>query len=286
MLPSPSDLTYFIEIAGSLNLSRAAERLGVSQPSLTLAIQRLESSVGTSLLLRSNKGVSLTPAGKQLLLRTRELLQSWEKLSADVVSSMDEVRGRYRLGCHAAVAQYVLPPFLPKLLSDFPKLEIQLVHDLSRKVTESVIRMEVELGIVVNPIRHPDLVIHPLTTDEVSLWAIEAVASGGPNSDVLICDPDLIQTQEILSRLKKGSQQFSRVLPTSSLEVVASLTASGAGVGVLPGRVAGLSRGSKAMKRLPKAPVFKDEICLLYRVENRRVKTIQTISQVVIGAFQ
>lgn len=68
MIPSVAELTYFLEVSNSLNLSRASERLGISQPSLSLAIKRLEQTIGTSLFLRHKHGVSLTQAGKQAIV--------------------------------------------------------------------------------------------------------------------------------------------------------------------------------------------------------------------------
>ena len=76
MTISPSDLTYFIEVAHTKNLSRAAERLGITQPSLTLAIQRIEHSLGTDVLIRSKKGVVLTKAGRSLLIHSKTLMSS------------------------------------------------------------------------------------------------------------------------------------------------------------------------------------------------------------------
>ncbi len=64
MIPSPTDLKYFMEVAQTQNVSRAAERLGISQPSLSLAIRRMEQSVGAPLLIRSKRGVTMTQAGK------------------------------------------------------------------------------------------------------------------------------------------------------------------------------------------------------------------------------
>jgi len=60
MLPSAAELEYFLEVANTLNLSRASERLGLSQPSLSLAIKRLELSIGTQLFIRHKQGVTLT----------------------------------------------------------------------------------------------------------------------------------------------------------------------------------------------------------------------------------
>ncbi len=277
-LPSPTDLTYFLEIAVAKNMTRASERLGVSQPSLTLAMHRLEDVVGAKLLIRGSQGVSLTPAGKQLQTRARELLQSWSLLRSEALKSQLEVQGLFTLGCHPSVARYALPLFLPKLLAEFPKLELRLLHDLSRRVTDSVIRMEADFGIAVNPTRHPDLVVHLLGEDEVTLWG-----ASDAEQDTLIYEPDLLQSQEILAALKRSKSKYRRLLPTSSLEVVAKLAAAGAGVGILPGRVAALE--GKALRRLPKAPVVRDEIYWLYRVENRSVRAVQALTERVAAAF-
>src|SRR6266404_5704242 len=126
MLPSSSDLTYFLEIAHLGNLTHAANRLGVSQPSLTLAMQRLEQSVGTGLFIRSRQGVKLTKAGDRLLLEARKLVSQWEELRQQTLDSMNEIQGAFVLGCHSAVAHYSLPLFLPSLLASHPKLEVTL----------------------------------------------------------------------------------------------------------------------------------------------------------------
>src|SRR5437870_4959801 len=112
MLPSPTDLTYFLEIAQQGNLTHSAQRLGVSQPSLTLAMQRLEQCMGTAIFIRSRQGVKLTKAGDRLLSEARALMGQWENLRQQAVASMNEIRGRFSLGCHPSVARYTLPLFL------------------------------------------------------------------------------------------------------------------------------------------------------------------------------
>lgn len=287
MMPSPSDLTYFLEVAGTANLSRAAERIGISQPSLTLAIQRLEDSVGVPLLLRSKKGVTLTPAGKQLATHTRHLLQEWESVRSKALDTHEKVTGNITIGAHPSVAMYSLPFFLPELLDSYPDLQIKLIHDHSRKITEQVASMQIELGIVVNPSRHPDLVIKTLCHDEVTLWT-GPKAFNTQNSDkqegVLVCDPDLIQSQELVKKLKRSGLKFKRYLTTSNLEVATSLTAVGAGIGILPGRVATKDKSLK-LKKLPKAPFYRDEICVVYRVENRNVRSIQKVIEMISQVF-
>ena len=114
-IPSPTDLIYFIEVSNLLNLSRAAESLGISQPSLTLAMRRIEQAVGVAVLVRHKHGVSLTIAGKQLLAHARQLLQQWDSVRAQTLASHDEMQGSYTIGCHPSVALYVLPRFLNKI---------------------------------------------------------------------------------------------------------------------------------------------------------------------------
>lgn len=279
MLPSPSDLTYFMEIAQHGNLTHAAQRLGVSQPSLTLAVQRLENSVGTSVLIRSRQGVKLTKAGEKLLLETRRLLGDWEILKQQALSAMNEVQGHFRLGCHASVARYALPVFLPKLLQEHPELELTLHHQLSRQVTRQVLDLELDIGIAVNVTPHPDLVMKSLAKDEVTLWK----SARSKNDDVLLCEPSLLQTQAIMRKLKSSGFTFRRTLESSNLEVIASLVECGAGVGVLPKRVARAQ--SADLIQVKGAPVFQDEISLLYRIENKNVRAIQALSRAIQDGF-
>ena len=273
---SPQDLRYFLECARSGNLSRASERLGISQPAITMALRRLEDEVGVQLFHRSKKGVRLTKAGELLQHEAKSLADHWEQLARVVRGSAEEVRGTYTIGCHASVALYSLPQTLPGLLKDFPGLQLNLQHDLSRKITEQAVRGEVDIAIVVNPVRHPDLVIRPLCKDEVTFWVSKEENSNnrpGSESAVLLCQPELAQTQHLLRKCKV---KFDRIVQSASLENIAALAEAGAGVAVLPSRVA---KQWKRLKPLPDFPVYEDEIAILYRAENRRVAAFQELAK-------
>lgn len=276
MIPSSADLKYFMEIAQTQNVSRAAERLGISQPSLSLAIRRLEQQLGAALFIRSKRGVSITQAGRQLLAKARCLQESWEDVQASALASMEKVQGSYTLGCHPSVGLHSLKGVIPKLLAAHPQLNLTLKHDLSRRITEDVISMKVDIGIVVNPVHHPDLVILPLCKDEFTLWRS---AQKMETEDVLICDPDLAQAQTLMKKLGSQGIKISRVMTSGNLEVIADLTAHGAGYGLLPAQVA--ARTCKRIVRVPRAPVFYDDHCLIFRVENRAAKSIQAIQKAI-----
>lgn len=286
MLPSAQDLKYFLELSETRNYSRAAERLGISQPSLSVAMQRLELLFGVPLMHRSKRGAELTQAGRQLVPRAKRLLDSWEGIRSEVIASERDMQGNYTLGCHVSVAAYSLPLFLPAVHAEFPKLEIRLVHDLSRRILEQVVRMEVDLGLVINPVPHPDLVLKRIASDEVTLWAprkpkFKANSEAG---GVLFCDLDLAQTKDLLGKMKRAGLSFGRVVHSSSLEVIAELAASGAGAALLPARVAQLNHGS-ALSPVPGAPVFHDELYIAYRHENRGNKALETLIKHAVAGF-
>lgn len=272
-LPSPAEIKYFIEIAHSLNLSRAAERLGIRQPTLSVALARLEKNLDIRLFTRTKKGVTLTEAGESFLAKSQDLMQLWTDLRAQTQNQAREIRGHVRIGCHASVALYTVPLFLPDVLKEFPDLEVALEHDFSRKITESVISLKLDLGIVVNPVQHPDLVIKKVCDDEVCFWS-----SKNPDpstSRILIADQQLHQTHALLKKIKKSKQSFDKFISTSSLEVARELAAAGGGVAILPTRVA----ASAPLKRWSHLPSFHDEVCVIYRVERKRSPTLQMLAE-------
>lgn len=275
ILPSFNDINYFLEVSSTKNISRAAERLGITQPSLSSAIKRLEDSLGSQLLIRSRSGVQLTKAGADLQTKGRLLLLNWEQLKSEINRKMENVSGQYIIGSHPSVALYTLPRFLPQLLKQYPELDIKLVHDLSRKITEEVISYKIDFGLVVNPVKHPDLVIRELCLDEVGFWVSKKyfeTQDPGSESATLICDPNLQQTQKLLIDLAKKKIHFNRFIHSSNLEVITELTMDGAGVGILPQRVASRHKSFGLQPIKGNYPSFKDRVCLVYRADAQKTK--------------
>lgn len=282
MLPGSSEIQYFIEVAHCQNLSRASEKLGITQPTLSLSMKKLETNLGVILFTRSKSGVKLTKYGKKFLVSSRNLLDQWQKMQYEATREETDIRGRYTLGLHPSVALYTLSNFLPKFLENYKDVELTLNHGLSRIMTEEVISYKSDFGIVVNPVHHPDLVITPLCLDEVKLWQIP----GNKNTDVLICDDSLSQSLDIMRKLKKNHQKkFKRVISSNNLEVVQDLVRSGAGVGILPARVA-LKDKSHKLKTLSKElPIFTDKICLIYRMDSQKTATFKLIIEEIKSIF-
>ena len=279
MVPSSSELSYFYVVANALNISRAACQLGISQPALTLAIKRLEFNIGTHLFIRHKKGVTLTQAGKNLLAHVKPLLSYWNSAKSQSLLHHDDAYGSYTIGCHSTSITQIAR-FLPELLKTYPNLEINIYHDISRKITEQLINLTLDIGIVSNPVKHQDLIITKLYDNEFSFWISKQSnireTAYSEEATVLICDPALAQTQLLLKKIKNNKIRFSRILTVNSLESVASLTASGCGIGILP-TCLGKHVYSNSIKKIIHLPVHSDPVCLVYRHENRAVHAIQLI---------
>lgn len=258
------DIRYFVEVAQVGNITRAAERLGIRQPSLSAAMQRLEGSLATELLIRGRVGVELTREGKLFFGRAKVFLNEWSELERAVHQHGNEPVGSFSIGAHPTIALHWLPTRLVPLLKRWPLLELTIRHDLSRRITEQVVSHELDFGVVVNPVRHPDLVISELGTDVFTAWSRPA-----GQADTVLCDPDLLQTQQLLRRLEKKGLRFRRTVSSSNLELLAQLAAHGAGVALLPTHLAQNARPT--LKPISgDAPSVLDSVCLVYRADAQR----------------
>lgn len=278
MMPSAAELTYFLEAANTLNLSIAAKNLGMTQPALSRAIQNLEMTTGAALLIRHQRGVTLTPAGKKMLQQVKPLLQHWQNTKLEALAAHQEVQGKIKIGCHSTTAIF-LHGILCELLEQYTGLEIELCHGYSENLTQQVIDLNLDIGIVTNPIQYPDLIIRKITETDTTLWVgkgnreIQKIHS--PDS-ILICNPAVRHTQIMLQQCKTRKINFRRLLKVNSIEVVASLTANGCGIGLLPSSFVQAIYGSK-LKRIANMPVIKDDLNLIYRKEYINVKAVQII---------
>lgn len=259
---SLNDLFHFTEIAHSRTLSEGARKLNISQPSLTESIKRLENSLGVVLFYRSRSGIQLTQDGRELLKRAKTLKNNYEDIRSFAHKESSDVLEKLKLGAHSTVAQYLFPKTFQILKESSPQLQIEMIHDLSRNIQEKVQRGEIDIAIVINPTRVPDLVIKELATDRVGFFSVKKDGRGDFKEQAIICNTDLYQTQSLLKKLKFTPK---KLMTTNSLELIARLSEEDVGIGIIPERVAKMI--SSKLKLLESFPLIKDEITLVYRPE-------------------
>ena len=129
------DLKYFVALADERHFGKAADACFVSQPSLSIQIQKLEKSLGVKLLERSSRSVLLTDIGKVIAEQARELLQRADTIREFAKQAQDPLSGELNVGLISTLIPYLLPHLLPELVKteSFPKLKIYLTeHHIPR----------------------------------------------------------------------------------------------------------------------------------------------------------
>lgn len=263
MIPSETEIHYFLEIYQTLHISKAALRLGITQPTLTQSLQKLEEKLDTKLFYRTKQGVVPTSSATVFYGQAQRLKECWKEIQEKVFVSTSEVEGVFTVGCHQSVAQYTAPSLLRNLQREAPKLRIHFLHDSSRRITEKVVSYEVDIGYVVNPTKHLDLVLKKLGDDRVTFWQKKG-ATALPKR--IFADGQREQVEELLGKTYQKHFREWKIVQSTSLEVVRTLVSQGLGIGILPERVARAeNRNLEIYDR--NLPFRHDEIFLAYRRE-------------------
>lgn len=171
MLMDTRQLAAFCEVVERKSFSHAAERLGVTQPAVSLQVRSLEKRLGTRLLDRSGRRVEPTEAGQRLYRLAQRMLTLEDQLLEEV-SSADAVgvlRGELALGASTGPGGTVVPVLLGEFQREHPELSVALSISDTNRVIEQVAERELELGIVGASPRHRGVVFEPFFRDEVIL---------------------------------------------------------------------------------------------------------------------
>jgi DNA-binding transcriptional LysR family regulator len=135
-------------LAQEMNMRKAAERLFVSQPALSQRLQTIEKEWGIKLFVRSQKGLSLTPAGEAVVRFANEVLEKEEKVREEIQAMNSEVYGTLRIACASIVGQNWLPQVLKRFVNRYPHAKISLVTGWSSEILKSLYDDHVHIGIV------------------------------------------------------------------------------------------------------------------------------------------
>jgi DNA-binding transcriptional LysR family regulator len=177
MLMDTRQLAAFCEVVERKSFSQAAERLGVTQPAVSLQVRSLEKRLGTKLLDRSGRRVEPTEAGRRLYRAAQRMLSIEGQLLEEVSGADDgELRGELSLGASTGPGGTVVPVLLGEFQRENPELRVALAISDTNHVIEQVAERELELGVVGASPRHRGVVFEPFFRDEVIL----AVPPGHP----------------------------------------------------------------------------------------------------------
>lgn len=143
-----SEFQLLVVLASELNMRKASERLFVSQPALSQRLQSIEKSWNTKIFIRSQKGLTPTPAGEKIIEFAKEVIEKEEKIREQVQGLNQEVHGTLKIACASIIGQNWLPKILKKYVTTYPHAKISLITGWSSEILKSLYDDTVHIGII------------------------------------------------------------------------------------------------------------------------------------------
>jgi len=256
-------LRYFDMLARHLHFGRAAGAASVTQPALSMQIADLEAKLGTTLVERTPRGVTLTPEGDEFARRGQRILNAVRDL-LDRMQKRDRLlHGPLRLGVIPSLAPYALPRMLPTLRTQYPELELRLRESLTRSLVAELLDGRLDLLLLAMPIEEPGVETQGLFEDRFLL-----ATAGDYDTSKMLVPVEKILARETLLPLEEGHCLRDQALRfcnlrrngkvdtfgVSSISTVVQMVANGYGVTLLPEIAAELETRHSQVKLLRFAP--------------------------------
>lgn len=159
-------LEYFLTMCEELHFTKAAEKLGISQPTLSQQIKLLESHIGSSLFHREGRKIELTDAGEILLSRTHHIFSEMEQAKIKIQELNGLYRDQLKVGCSG---NYLLYNALVSFYQKYPNIKLSVIDTTTEDTLERLLKSEFDIGIVFLPVYHDQIEISSLFKSELCL---------------------------------------------------------------------------------------------------------------------
>ncbi len=232
-------LEYFQMASRLKNITRAAERLRVSQPNITVAIKKLEAELGIQLFDRSQKQLSLTPEGEVFLNRIEVALRNIHDAVLEVNDYKQLQKGTIKIGIPPMIGATLFPKIFSEFKKRFSNLDIYLYEEGSLAIREQIERDELDFGIVILSDASPNLNLLPMSAcqamacvptehrlAEKSALTLEDLAS----ADLIILKQGSFMRHYVMQKLKSAGYSPNIVMETNQVETMKGLVRNNIGV--------------------------------------------------------
>lgn len=259
-------LRYFLAVAEELHFARAAERLQMTQPPLTVAIRGLERELGVRLFDRSTRKVALTPAGEAFRRRARAALEELDAAAADAAEAAAGRTGLLRVGFVSSASYTVIPEGIREFQRRRPRVELVLSPLTSGEQVELLLDGGLDLGLVRDPGRVPGLDFELLSAEELvavvpeshPLAAGHEIMPAALRGEPMVLFPYRLMpgfVARVLGLLEPGGVRPNVVQQAIHQETVLGLVAAGIGISVLPASVERFGMPGVAIRPLAGRPM-------------------------------
>ncbi|MFZ5538815.1 MAG: LysR substrate-binding domain-containing protein [Pseudomonadota bacterium] len=294
-----TELKYIVAVARERHFGRAAETCFVSQPTLSVAIKKLEDELGVPIFERRSNEVTLTPIGERIVAQAQRVLDEAARIKELAKAGKDPLVGALRVGVIYTIGPYLLPALVRQLLRDAPQMPLLLNENFTIKLLELLKNGEIDVAILALPLPESGVLIQPVYDEPFMV----AVPKGHPwtrrksiGADELKKETMLLlgighcfrdQVLEVcpeLSRFSTGAEGIQKTFEGSSLETIRHMVASGLGITVLPKTsVPEKPPRDSLIEYLPfKPPVPDRRVVLAWRKSFTRPAAVEALRRAIL----
>ena len=294
-----TELKYIIAVARHRHFGHAAEACFVAQPTLSVAIKKLEDELGVILFERGGSEITTTPVGAQIVAQAEHVLEQTAAIKEIAKQNNDPLAGVFRLGVIYTIGPYLLPTLVKGMIANAPKMPLVLQENFTTKLLELLRQGELDAAIVALPLPESGFMSLPVY-DEPFVVAVPAQHAWANRTSIdahelksetmlLLGNGHCFRDQVLevcpeMARFATSDDGIARTFEGSSLETIRHMVASGIGITVLPQASApNPVSADRMLCHVPfSEPVPNRIVALVWRKSFTRSAAITALQQVIL----
>ncbi len=289
-----TDMRYLVALASERHFGRAADKCHVSQPTLSVAIKKVEEALSLQLFERSSAEVRVTQIGEEIIAQIKKILQEVAYIDEIVTAGKDPLVGVLKLGVIYTIAPYLLPKLIGHVHHLAPQMPLQIEENYTSRLLDALKQGALDVIVAALPLDEPGIVSMPIY-DEPFRVLLPSEHSWGSNQ--AIAPQDLAQEKLLLlsagncfrDQVLKACAAYQshsglqRTLEGSSLETIRHMVATGLGITVLPSSAADdpVSKNPLVQVKPFSEPEPFRTVAIAWRVTYPRNKAIDIIRSAI-----
>ena len=291
-----TQLKYTLAVAEQGNFTLAAEKCFVTQPTLSMQVQKLEEELDIELFNRKAKPITLTAVGEKIIAQAKVILEEAKRMNDVVATERGVVEGHFRIGIIPTVMPTLLPLFLNTFIKKFPKVNLKIEELNTASIVEELSTGKLDAGIAATPLDHPQLIEKPLyyepfvgyTPKSHPLSSIKKLeVEDLEKMDILVLEDGHCFREHVLNLCQTTRKSKSFDLKSGSFETLIRLANEGMGMTLLPYlQTRALSEKDKENLRYFESPEPAREISMIYSKNLLKIPIIEALSQTIEGILR
>lgn len=292
-----TQLKYVLAVAQYQNFTKAAEKVFVTQPTLSMQIQKLEDELDVQIFDRSKKPIELTPTGKKIVQQARNIVNESDRIQDIVDQEKGFIGGEFRIGVIPTVMPTLLPMFLTNFVNKYPKVKLRIQELTTDSIVEHLIDGSIDAAIAATPLQNDVIKERVLYYEPFVAYDPRNVAQNKTklkaediNADDLLLLEDGHCFKDSVLKLCRGSRDVSTdrfMLESGSFETLIKLADEGMGMTLLPYlNTMDLTASKKENLRYFENPTPAREVSIIYHKSELKMQIIDALFSVIEGVVK